>query len=185
MFFINTYGDLGTVWFDISGMQNGSPDGIALYDTCNVSVIQFLSYEGTMTATSGPANGQTSVDIGIDEQTALVGHSLQLIGTGNNYAAFSWAGSMNSTHDQVNTNQYFCLPTPGNPCTGDSSQIKLVLTTELFGYEISWSITDSSSNLVDSGSGYLSNSIYYDTVCIANCALYQFNMYDSYGDGWN
>jgi len=128
----------GTIWFDISGIQNGAPDGIALYDTCNTNVIQFLSYEGTMSATSGPANGQTSSDIGVDEQTAMVGQSLQLVGTGNNYAAFTWSGSMNSTHDLVNTNQYFCIPSSGSNCGGDSSQIKLVLSTSSFAFEISW-----------------------------------------------
>ena len=138
-----------------------------------------------MTASSGQANGQTSSDIGIDEETALVGHSLQLIGTGNNYAAFTWTGSMNSTHDQVNTNQSFCVPTSNNNCTGDSSQVKLVLTTAIFGSEISWSITDGSGAQADSGSGYSSNTTYSDTLCIANCESYNFNMYDSYGDGWN
>ena len=38
------------------GIQNGAPDGIALVDNFG-RVIQFLSYEGTMTATTGPAAG--------------------------------------------------------------------------------------------------------------------------------
>ena len=49
-----------------NGLQNGAPDGVALVDASS-NVIQFLSYEGTFTATDGPANGMTSVDIGVSE----------------------------------------------------------------------------------------------------------------------
>jgi hypothetical protein len=39
--------------------------------------VQFLSYEGSFTATNGPASGMTSTDIGIAESsTAVVGNSL-------------------------------------------------------------------------------------------------------------
>jgi len=45
-----------------NGIQNGSPDGIALVNPSGV-VIEFLSYEGSFTAAGGPANGMLSVDI--------------------------------------------------------------------------------------------------------------------------
>ena len=39
------------------------------------TVVQFLSYEGVMTATNGPAAGMTSVDIGVSEAgTEAVGN---------------------------------------------------------------------------------------------------------------
>jgi hypothetical protein len=67
--------------FPILNLQNG-----ALTDWFfdpNGKVIQFLSYEGSFTATNGPANGMTSTDIGITEESnAAVGSSLQLIGAG-------------------------------------------------------------------------------------------------------
>ena len=61
---------LGSTGFTIAtipapGLQNGSPDGIALI--CNGAVIQFLSYEGTFTAADGPAAGRLSTDIGVAE----------------------------------------------------------------------------------------------------------------------
>jgi hypothetical protein len=70
-----------------SCIQNGQvdtttePDGIALVDS-NGAVVEFLSYEGSFTATGGPANGQTSVDIGVSESTDTTpaGHSLQRTG---------------------------------------------------------------------------------------------------------
>ena len=38
-----------------NGIQNGSPDGIALVDSSS-NVVQFLSYEGSFTAAGGPAD---------------------------------------------------------------------------------------------------------------------------------
>jgi hypothetical protein len=46
------------------------------------SVIQFLSYEGSITTTDGNALGMTSVDVGLAESSSTpVGYSLQLAGT--------------------------------------------------------------------------------------------------------
>jgi hypothetical protein len=39
-----------------AGLQNGSPDGIALVDNFG-RVIQFISYEGAMTATNARRRG--------------------------------------------------------------------------------------------------------------------------------
>ncbi len=100
-------GGIGTQFFAIAGLQNGAPDGLALVDGTG-AVIQFLSYEGTMTATDGPASGSTSTDIGVSETTTtLVGHSLQLSGSGSSYADFSWAAASASTYNSVNNNQTF------------------------------------------------------------------------------
>ncbi|MFY0667830.1 MAG: endonuclease I, partial [Alteromonas stellipolaris] len=75
-------------------------------DTGNV--IQFLSYEGTLTATSGAANGLTSTDIGVSETSSTsVGYSLQLSGSGQSYDDFSWQSPASSTADSVNNNQSF------------------------------------------------------------------------------
>src|SRR3954470_10947160 len=60
-----------------TGIQNGSPDGLALVDGSG-KVLEFLSYEGVLTATSGPAAGLTSADIGVSEAgTEPAGQSLQ------------------------------------------------------------------------------------------------------------
>lgn len=60
----------------ISGIQNGAPDGMALDE--NGTLIEFLSYEGTFTPSSGPAAGVTSTDIVVEETSSTpVGESLQ------------------------------------------------------------------------------------------------------------
>ena len=57
------------------GIQNGSPDGFALIDGSG-AVVEFLSYEGSITATNGPANGQTSYNIGVSQTSTPIGRSL-------------------------------------------------------------------------------------------------------------
>ena len=92
--------------FAISGIQNGSPDGIVLFD--GVSVVQFLSYEGAFTAVGGVADGQTSTDIGVSESGGTpIGNSLQLGGTGAFYEDFTWEADAADTFGAVNTNQTF------------------------------------------------------------------------------
>lgn len=84
----------GTRSFAFPGLQNGSPDGIALVAPSG-KVMQFLSYEGSFTAIDGPAAGRASTDIGVTESaTSSPGLSLQLGGTGHAYAAFTWQNSL-------------------------------------------------------------------------------------------
>jgi DNA/RNA endonuclease G (NUC1) len=52
--------------YPINGIQNGDPDGLALIDAAG-NVVEFLSYEGTFTASNGPATGLLSIDIGVRE----------------------------------------------------------------------------------------------------------------------
>jgi predicted extracellular nuclease len=97
----------GTLFFDTQGIQNGSPDGVALVDPSD-NVIQFLSYEGSFTAVGGPADGMASNDIGVSESSSTpVGDSLQLTGTGTTYDSFTWAGPEPNTFGQVNIDQTF------------------------------------------------------------------------------
>ncbi len=113
-------GGFGTVFSSISGIQNGAPDGIALVDASNI-VVQFLSYEGSFTAVGGPANGLTSVDIGVSQTgSTLAGNSLQLGGTGTSYEDFTWESPAFSTFRACNTNQTFSNngPTPTSTPVG-------------------------------------------------------------------
>lgn len=100
----------GAVSFAFAGLQNGTPDGIALVDASN-TVIQFLSYEGPFQATDGPAAGMTAVDVGVSELTTTpVGHSLQLSGTGHRYSDFAWQAPAANTAGARNTGQTFSDP---------------------------------------------------------------------------
>ncbi len=99
----------GTVSFTYpsNGIQNGSPDGIALVDPAG-QVVQLLSYEGSFTAVGGPAGGLASTDIGVVEGSGTpLGRSLQLTGAGDAYGDFTWAVPAAASFGTVNVGQTF------------------------------------------------------------------------------
>lgn len=104
----------GAAWFGYppNGLQNGPSDGIALVKGTNV--IQFLSYFGVLTASNGPALGMTSIDIGVREYgTTPVDYSLQLVGTGTAYSAFTWLTPRPHSRGSLNSGQeILCLAPP-------------------------------------------------------------------------
>ncbi|MBL0938334.1 MAG: DNA/RNA non-specific endonuclease [Gemmatimonadaceae bacterium] len=91
-----TCGTRGVVVEAISGIQNGGagtntePDGFALVNAQG-ELVEFLSYEGTFTATTGAASGVTSTSIGVAQDGAPVGMSLQ-----RNVAGTAWYSASSS-----------------------------------------------------------------------------------------
>ena len=83
----NQSNGFGAVEFPKSAIQNGAPDGMALVDP-NGIVLEFISYEGSFTATNGPANGESSFDILVkqDDPEPAVGSSMELIADSNGWA---------------------------------------------------------------------------------------------------
>lgn len=72
----------GTAWTWALGLQNGSPDGLALV-TPRDSVVEFLTYEGSFTATAGPALGVPPTVIPVSQEPApAIGQSLHRDATG-------------------------------------------------------------------------------------------------------
>ncbi|MFC1757326.1 hypothetical protein ACFL2H_00970 [Planctomycetota bacterium] len=90
-----------------SPIQNsiGGADGILLSFPGGT---QFLSYEGVISPPAvGPAIGLTSTDVGVSESNGStpVGSSLGLIGTGSEYADFTWAVISDDTPGMLNVGQ--------------------------------------------------------------------------------
>jgi predicted extracellular nuclease len=86
--------------YPANGIQNGSPDGVALVR--GTEVLEFLSYEGAMTATAGPATGLTSTDLGVSEAgTEPTGQSLSRTYDATT-DALVWAGPAAATEGAVN-----------------------------------------------------------------------------------
>jgi uncharacterized protein len=118
--------DFYVINYPSNGIQNGSPDAIALVDASG-NVVQFLSYEGPLTATNGPAAGLTSTDIGVSENgTDPAGLSLQLTGNGTTYGDFVWAAApATATAGTANSGQSFGAPTqPGTLSIADSAIVE-------------------------------------------------------------
>tara|TARA_R110001583_G_scaffold21685_11_gene82137 strand:- start:2341 stop:3984 length:1644 start_codon:yes stop_codon:yes gene_type:complete len=106
----NEQNNRGLIWFTHATSIQNDMEGIALIDPLG-KVIQFLSYEGSFTATNGLANGLTSVDIGVEESdtTTAVGESLQLTGSGTNYEDFTWVSPNSATQNTINNSQTFSI----------------------------------------------------------------------------
>lgn len=100
-------GGYGTAAIAAPGIQNGAPDGLALVDAGG-AVVQFLSYEGTFTASNGPAAGLSSTALTQSESgSGSSSTSLQLAGTGSAYADFAWQAPRTSSFGGCNAGQTF------------------------------------------------------------------------------
>jgi len=124
----------GALSFLKSGIENGSPDGLYL---SGPSGSQFLSYEGSFTASNGAANGLLSTDIGLDETSSTpIGQSLQLTGLGTEYADFSWTGPAFESPGTLNSGQSMPQPTgstSGASSVPDNGSSGLLITLALSG----------------------------------------------------
>lgn len=99
----------GSISFTHPNIQNGGPDGIALYNTCTSTLVQFLSYEGSFSATDGIISGSNSTNIGVSETSSTpLGSSLQLTGSGTDYGNFTWQSASANSMGSINTGQDFC-----------------------------------------------------------------------------
>lgn len=68
-------GDFRVFSADVPGIQNGSPDGLSV--GVSGTLVEFISYEGTLTAVGGIADGVTSTDIGVAQSGSTpIGSSL-------------------------------------------------------------------------------------------------------------
>ncbi len=121
----NQCNGFGTATVAVPGIQNGAPDGLALVNASG-TLVQLLSYEGTFTATSGPASGVASTAIPQSETSSTAtGTSLQLAGSGSRYADFSWQASRTSSFGACNTGQ---TPTGGTGGGGNVLQNGVAVT---------------------------------------------------------
>ena len=127
----------GALFFPTAGIQNGSPDGLALVDASS-TLRQFLSYEGTFAGVGSAANGQTSTSIGVSQNGAgAIGLSLQLKGTGSTYGDFAWAADSTSSFGSINTGQTFSTgdaapevesSSPADGATGVAANASITVT---------------------------------------------------------
>ncbi len=105
------------------GLQNGAPDGFAISLTSDASFTPgtFLSYEGAFAATSGPATGVTSTDVGVAETgtSPTATSSIFNMGTGIEAADFTFAQSdTGATPGVINVGQTFAIPEPSAALLG-------------------------------------------------------------------
>ena len=98
----------GAVWFPVSGIQNGAPDGLVLYRRSTREILQMLSWEGSLPAASGVAAGQILPDMGVAQLGSdSAEQTLQLVGRGNEAPQFQWAGPRSASRGKLNAGQEF------------------------------------------------------------------------------
>lgn len=108
---------IATLAYASNGIQNGPKDGIALVNPSG-QVVQFISYEGAITASNGPAAGLTSTNLPVSETGSdPASRSLQLGGSGG-LANFTWRAPATQTFGTCNTSQSFSAPNPPPTITG-------------------------------------------------------------------
>ena len=93
--------------YPTDGIQNGDPDGFALVNAGG-TVVEFLSYDGSFTASNGPAAGLVSRDIGVSETNSPAGQSLQRNALG------TWLAPRVATIGGCNSGVGPPPPPPGN-----------------------------------------------------------------------
>lgn len=130
----------GVLSFNSSGIQNGPADAFALVNDLG-SVMDFISYEGSVTATEGAALGLSSVDVGVSEPTnTALGMSLQKLGLGVDSDDFSWAINQ-ASFGSINSGQTF------NPSAVPLPASLWLFSTALMGLLARKRMTDVSNDL--------------------------------------
>jgi predicted extracellular nuclease len=156
----------GVISVSAVGIQNGGTDaapqadGIALVDPQG-HVVEFISYEGVMTATSGAAAGMTSTDVGVAEDGSVSGSSIARTGPGAEGSDFTWTLSTDDTPGTLNGGETFLAPSPrihiSDPTIieGDSGTSELTFTVTRTGttdaFAVNYATADGTAT---SGSDY-------------------------------
>ncbi|HPF98784.1 MAG TPA: DUF2271 domain-containing protein [Kiritimatiellia bacterium] len=141
----------GALWFSIVGMQNGPADGVALV-RWPTGVVQLLSYEGVFTASVGAAAGMVATDIGVSEaSTTPLAQSLQLVGTGVEYSAFSWSGPATSSTNALNSAQV--IPSPEAADLAYDLELVTVVPVLALQHQVGITALDAPDNLLSGDQG--------------------------------
>ena len=100
--------------YAVDGLQNGSPDALALVGPGGV-LLEFISYEGGFVGVGGPADGVASVDVGVSEPGTAggpTGTSIARTGSGDRGSDFTWVYDLNDTPGVANNGQTFTASRP-------------------------------------------------------------------------
>ena len=91
--------------------------GIALND--GLFSTSIISYGGVITAVGGLANGNTSTNVGLTEDTnTMIGETIGLTGNGTDSADFTWDAPLSNTSGGINEGQSFGTASVPEPTQG-------------------------------------------------------------------
>ncbi|WP_411281713.1 DNA/RNA non-specific endonuclease [Gemmatimonas sp.] len=137
----------GVLYFEYpqDGIQNGSPDGVALVNAQG-TVVEFLSYEGVFTATDGAAAGTISTNIVASEDPAPgSGNSLQRSFANTwSVAVENFGGCNGRTPGVLRTTFGFSGRTPSDPALPVGFQDQIFANASRLGVAVPGTILWSS-----------------------------------------
>jgi hypothetical protein len=160
------------------------------------------------TGSSCNLNVTPSIDILNSGTTTITSMTIQYQVTGQALQTYSWTGSLASTAtatitlpvlnygagsftinftitavnggvDDAITNN---TGTSNYVTINGTNQANLILTTDCYPGETSWEVTNSSNQVLFTGSGYANNSVNNIPLCLPT-ECFTFRIFDSYGDG--
>lgn len=136
----------------ISGLQNDT-EGFAVVVGSNV--LHFISYEGSFTATSGPAAGMASSNIGVSQNgTETAGESALGLTGGGGAADFTWRKFDGIAHSPGQPNDGQAFANPNAPPQGlgfDSLAVVFLTDQDLDGLPDVTDPDDDNDGLDDAG----------------------------------
>lgn len=119
----------------ISGIQNGSPDGLAL--VIGGVATQTIAYEGTFTGSAGAASGRLFTDIGVSQSGNEAAGQFSLGLSGSNAAPQSlvWTKFSNLPHSpgQLNSGQILTAPAVPQGIALDNLSVTFLADTDQDG----------------------------------------------------
>jgi hypothetical protein len=106
----------GAYWFGFGTATNAVPNnpsnGWALVYKPLTQLVNYVTWGGSVTGSNGPAEGIASEYIGDELAGTPVGYSLQLVGMGTNYQAFTWTNG-SASRGTLNAGQFVGTSTNG------------------------------------------------------------------------
>jgi endonuclease I len=147
---------IATISYPRDGLQNGPADGVALVNATG-QLVQFISYEGQITASNGAAAGATSTNLPVSETSSTAaGTSLQLGGSGAAASDFSWNASAAQTLGACNAGQTFTGGGGGGGQNTAPSVVSTVPTNGATGFPAAGDLQVTFSEPVTLANGALS-----------------------------
>ncbi len=149
------------------------------YGATTLTSVQIQYYVDAQT----PTNYNWTGSLASNSSTTVTLNSVTTSAGAHTFTARTSSGTLNGSNtDQVTSNDQtstsFSVATGGNAVT-------LTLSVDCWGSEVTWDVRNASNSVVASGGPYTNNASgeqFVESFCLAQ-GCYNFNIYDSEGDG--